>query len=104
MNTTTVTIDNKQFTIDLDKAKELGLLISKPRFIRYSDLKNGDIVRWRYRCDPTTWQGRMFIITSHETAHVVQITDSVLASITTYFIDQIYFAVLQTNGTWKTEL
>jgi hypothetical protein len=42
-----ININGKNYQLDINRAKELGVLKSEARPIIISDLKNGNIVRWR---------------------------------------------------------
>ena len=44
---TEITIDNKPFFLDVEKAREAGLLKCKRRPVEIKDIPNGSIFKWR---------------------------------------------------------
>ncbi len=45
----TITINGTAYDLDIKRAEELGVLTKVKQPLRFEDLKNGDIFKWRYK-------------------------------------------------------
>jgi hypothetical protein len=57
-----ITVDGKNYELNVERSLTLGVLKEVKRAIKYKDLKNGDIVRWKSSHADATWSESVFLM------------------------------------------
>ena len=109
MDTTIITtmIDNQKYVIDFDRAKELGLVKPLNQPIKFNDLKNGDVVKFKSET-AKRWSNHIYVMRDvvKETVGqclLINRDESYITMCPTYFRKDMdtQFSVLQDDGSWK---
>ena len=110
-----ITFAGDEYDLDILRAKELGVLtrLKKKRQIKYGDLKNGDIFKFRNLVNNTPeWEREIFKaidIDKESSGQCIALTSMVKLETSTYRTwfatpNECVFAILQDDGGWKTEI
>ncbi len=101
-----LTIDNKSYTLNVQRSIELGVLKQKTRPILYGDLKNGDI--FKFKSEMTAGWSGVYILkdnTKFDRDQAVRIDSDTNVSQAYVFSDSSKTPCkVWRDGTWITEI